>query len=374
MNILQSIQDQLSPELLSEIGKSVGESPQATKSALTQSLPALMGSAAAQASSPQGATSLFNLLRDHTPQAGWASSTAGLLGRVTGDSSGAGSSFVSTLLGSKFNMLRDLIASRAGVRSESASSLLGTGGNLLMSSLGKQVAAQGLGAAGFGELLRSQIPHLQGLLPADLAGKLGLGNLLNRAAAPAGAAAAASAAQVGYEPRHVRADVASTSRVLSRALVPLVLALAAILLKVYRYHRSSNTGGTADSSLTTRGEGAGNSTEAQPSQISLANLTDRLKAAIAGHDGTPVDLQGVAFDSSGTLSPAASGEVSLVGRLINNYPSLKATIAVYGKTSEEATTRANAFQEALVKTGVAPERITVKPEVGEAMPKISFQQ
>src|SRR6516162_9898965 len=114
MNILQTIQDLLSPQLLAKLGNSVGESPQAAKSALAQSLPALMGSAAAQASSPQGATGLFNLLRDKTPQGGWATSAESLLGQVTGDSSGTGSSFVNTLLGSKVNMLRDFIASRAG--------------------------------------------------------------------------------------------------------------------------------------------------------------------------------------------------------------------------------------------------------------------
>lgn len=242
-----------------------------------------------------------------------------------------------------------------------------------MSSLGKQVATQGLGAAGFGELLRSQIPHLQGLLSPDLAGMLGLGNLLSHRAAASAGAATATAEQVGRE-TVVPPFRPSSTRILGRALVPLALALAAILLIVHRYHRSSSVGGTSDSASTFRGEGAVNSTEAQLSKFNLADLTDRLKTAIAGHDGNPVDLQGVAFDGSGTLSPAASDSVSLVGKMINANPSLRVTIAVYGKTAEEATTRANALQEALVKTGVASDRLTIQPEVGDGMPKISFHQ
>jgi hypothetical protein len=68
MNILNIIREQLSPEILGQISKSVGESPEGTQSALQQALPALLGSAAAQASSPGGATGLLEMLKQKAPQ------------------------------------------------------------------------------------------------------------------------------------------------------------------------------------------------------------------------------------------------------------------------------------------------------------------
>src|SRR5262245_53498298 len=155
MNILNIIKDQLSPEILGQLSKSVGESPEGTKNALQQAFPALLGSAAAQAASPGGASGLLEMLKQKTPQGGWSDTLSGLLGSVGGGGagSGLGSSFVSSLLGPKMNAVRDFIAGRSGIRGESATSLMGIGGQLLMGILGKQVMARGLGASGLGQLL-----------------------------------------------------------------------------------------------------------------------------------------------------------------------------------------------------------------------------
>src|SRR5215475_8119324 len=176
MNILNVIKDQLSPEILGQISKTVGENPEGTKSALQTALPALLGSTAAQASSPGGASGLLEMLKQKTPQGGWSESLSGLLGGAGAGS--AGSSFVSSLLGPKMNAARDFIAGQSGVRSESATSLMSMGGQILMGILGKQVMARGLGASGLGQLLSSQVPHLQGLVPPQLANTLGIGNFL----------------------------------------------------------------------------------------------------------------------------------------------------------------------------------------------------
>src|SRR5215475_5704919 len=176
MNILNVIKDQLSPEILGQISKTVGENPEGTKSALQTALPALLGSTAAQASSPGGASGLLDMLKQKAPQGGWSESLSGLLGSAGGSS--AGSSFVSSLLGPKMNGVRDFIAGRSGVRPESATSLMGMGGQMLMGILGKQVMARGLGASGLGQLLSSQIPHLQGVIPPEMANTLGIGNFL----------------------------------------------------------------------------------------------------------------------------------------------------------------------------------------------------
>ena len=366
MNILSAIRDMISPELLGQISNSVGESPEATKSALEQSVPALLGSAVSEASSPQGATNLFKLLKDKAPQGGWGTSASSLLGSLMGGGGGIGSSIVSALLGSKAGMLQNFISRSSGIRPESASSLLGMGGHMLMGTLGKQVADQGLGASTFGQLLRSQIPHLQGSLSPELAGMLGLGNLLT------GAKTAAPATSPAYgQPAGARPELAGAGRGLKWAAVALAVLAGAILL-AHRYGSQTSVGGTSDENATTRGMGAGMPTNMQLPHMNTADFTERLKTAIANGDGTPMDLPTVNFDNMGDLSPTAKNTLSLLGNAVTGNPSVKLNITTYGKTLEEAASRANSIKSVLVSAGVSGDRVNTQTEVGEGIPKVSF--
>jgi hypothetical protein len=359
MNILNIIREQLSPEILGQISKTVGENPEGTKSALQQALPALLGSAAAQASSPSGATGLLEMLKQKAPQGGWSESLSGLLGSF--GSGSAGSSFVSSLLGPKMNAVRDFIAGQSGVRSESAASLMSIGGQILMGILGKQVMARGLGASGLGQLLSSQVPHLQGLVPPEMANMLGIGNFLgmgNQAVSDA----ASKAAPVM---EHTRASGASALR----WAIPLAVLLGAIVL-IYQHNQRGNVGGTGDETSSTVNTGA--STNFSSLGANVQSFGDRMKAAIASGDGTPVPLQGVDFDSSGNLSPEAQTKLSQFGTLAKENPTLRVTIITYGNGVEEATSKANAIKTSLVRAGLGAERITTQPEVGQGLPKISF--
>ena len=303
MNILNIIREQLSPEMLGQISKTVGEDPEGTKTALQQALPALLGSAAAQASSPGGATGLLEMLKQKTPQGGWSESLSGLLGSAGGS---AGSSFVGSLLGPKMNLVRDFIAGHSGIRPESATSLMSMGGQILMGILGKQVMARGLGASGLGQLLSSQIPHLQGLIPPELANTLGIGNYLGMGKQ----AVSDAASQAAPVMEHARTTGASALR----WAIPLAVALGAIIL-IYQHNRRGNVGGTADEVSSTVGTAA---TNVSAVGVNAAQgFTDRMKAAIAMGDGTPVALQGVDFDSSGNLSAEAQTRLSQLGKLIN---------------------------------------------------------
>jgi hypothetical protein len=358
MNILNIIREQLSPEILAQISKTVGENPEGTKTALQQALPALLGSAAAQASSPAGATGLLDMLKQKAPQGGWSESLSGLLGSPGAGT--AGSSFVSSLLGPKMNAVRDFIAGRSGVRPESATSLMGLGGQILMGILGKQVMARGLGASGLGQLLSSQIPHLQGLIPPDLANTLGIGNFLGMGKQ----AVSDAASQAAPVMEHARTSGASALR----WAIPLAVLLGAIIL-IYQHNRRGNVGGTADETSTAVNTGG---TNFSALGANAQDFTDRMKTAIAKADGAPVALQGLDFDNSGNPSAQAQTKLSQLGTLINENPSLRVTITAYGAGVEEATSKANAIKSALVKTGLGAERITTQPEEGQGLPKISF--
>jgi hypothetical protein len=358
MNILNMIREQISPETLGQISKSVGESPEGTKSALEQAVPALLGSAASEAASPKGATDLFNSITQQLPKLGSLGSIGSLLGGLGGAGGGgpgaAGASFVSSLLGPKMNMVSDLIASRAGIRGQSGSSLLGMAGTLLMSFLGKQMMTQKLDAGGFGQLLKSQIPHLQGLVSPELTKMLGIGNVLGATQATAQHAYAETAAAA-------RTGASSGAKALKWALIPLALLLAGIFL--YRQSRNTDVGGTREETWTATNTGVSGAP---------ASFADRFNDAMNRANGSPVDLQAVSFDSSGALSTEGKTRMAALSRMINDHPSLKVSVTAYGKTADEAATRANAIKSALTTAGVSADRVSTQTETGEGLPKISF--
>jgi hypothetical protein len=360
MNILNIIREQISPETIGQISKSLGESPEGTKSALEHAVPALLGSAAAEASSPKGATDIFNSITQAMPKEGWPSSIGSLLGSFTGGagSGGPGASFVSSLLGPKMGMVQELIANRAGVRPQSSGSLLGMAGSMLMGILGKQIMTHGLSAGTFGQLLKSQIPHLQGLSP-DLTKILGIGNLMGgtqKVAAPA------------YEAVRNTTTTATASggKALKWALIPLALLIAGFL--VYRTTRNSGQGGTADETSTTAASASGASRSGNGAYV------DQFKAAVARADGSPVELPGVGFDGSGTLSRDAKAKVSAVGRMINAYPALRVAVTAYGKTEDDAARNTEALKSTLTTAGVPNDRVSAQPQIGDGAPRISFMK
>ena len=373
MNILSAIKDQLSPELVQQVSGRLGETPEATKSAMDSSLQALLGSAAAQASSPAGANSLFNLLKDKAPQGGWPTSAGSLLGSLTGDSQGLGSALVTTLMGSKLNAIRDFISNRSGIRSESASSLLTTVGTFLMGFLGRHVASQGLGASSFGQLLRSQSSHLQNVVSPDLAGMLGIGNLLGSAKTDGAPAAYASDAGATQHAEPVSAGAPSASRILRFAWIPLLL-LGGILFLAHHFRTTNSVGGTSDDTYSTRSGSTGTVISAATGYVrdGANNFADRLKSAISTPTSRPLDIPGLTFDPSGTIAAGSEATLSSVANVINDNPATKVKFTVYGQTAQQAANRASSLGAALVKAGLSEERFTIQSEVGEATPKISF--
>jgi hypothetical protein len=154
------------------------------------------------------------------------------------------------------------------------------------------------------------------------------------------------------------------------AVIPLALLLGLLYL-AYRHNRQENVGGTSDDTLSYRTTG----TVASPTfQLPGTNLAYQLKRVMEGTDATPIDLDGVSFDSSGTLSPGAKSSLSALRATINDHPSARVMLTVYGPTAEEAGSRANTLKSALVGAGISEDRISIRPEVGTGVPKLSLMK
>jgi hypothetical protein len=193
---------------------------------------------------------------------------------------------------------------------------------------------------------------------------LGLGNLLGTNQPTPQPATSYSAP--AYEPAaYATASApASGSKALKWALVPALLLLAGLFF--FRKSGNTDVGGTRDEPSSTSNTGA------SAPRVDTTGFTDRFKEAVTSANGAPIELQGVTLNSPGGLSSDAEKKLSALGKMINEYPSLKVSITAYGKTEAEAAGKADAIKTALATAGVSPERVSTQPATGEGWPKISF--
>lgn len=175
MDLLGLVKEQLTSTIVSKISSFLGESTENTNSALTSALPAILGGVMQKASTTQGASDLLNTIRTGGYDGSVLSNLGGLLDDVKSTSTLAslGSGLLGNLFGDKLGALSSVIANVSGIKTGSASSLLGLAAPILMNVLGKQVTSQGISTSGLASLLMSQKDAVKAGLPA------GIGSILN---------------------------------------------------------------------------------------------------------------------------------------------------------------------------------------------------
>lgn len=369
MNILSLIEDQLSPKMGS-ISNAIGETPQATKSALGTAVPGLLGSLLGKVnSSPNGATELFNLLKQGGPGA-WSENADNVAQGMSGGApSAAQQSLLGSLLGSKLGPVSDFISSHAGVSSGSAMSLLGMAAPLLMGTLSKHVSSQGLGAAGLGQMLSSQIPHLRETLPPGLANTLGINNVL-------------SGTQKILQPAEGALRQATSERPRARGMSVLKWACVAALFAVLGWiiatnsNRGRGVGGTSDTNLNTETAGGGmGHVDLSSLNLPPGGVADNLAKAISSGDwNKTIDLQGFSTDSAGALTESAKAGVGEVSKVLSAVPSAKVRITGHGETEEAALKEANSIKSALIATGISEDRISTGGQTEAGSPTLNLEK
>ena len=207
VNILELLNSGIGKQLIGQAGSMLGESDSGIQSAVGSMMPALLGGMMSKAATPQGAGDLFKMVQGLNIDTGSLGNIAGMLAGAAGGGGGAsalqsmGTSLLTGLLGGdKTNNLASALASVAGIKPSSASSLLSLGAPLVMGVVKKMVGDGGLDASGLASALLGQKSALPGVnLDPRITGALGFNSMssmlgaLPNAAAATGAAAAAGA-------------------------------------------------------------------------------------------------------------------------------------------------------------------------------------
>jgi cell division septum initiation protein DivIVA len=200
INLVSLASQFLTPDMIAKIASMLGVDRTLVGKAVTAAVPALLGSFAGLAGSPQGAKSLFDAVSQQ-PSGLLASLGSALGGSDQTKFAEAGSSTLSSLLGhASTSALAGAVEKFSGLGGGAGSSLVGLLTPVVLGALGQQKASGNLDASGLAGLLASQKSNISAALPGDLGKMLagtGLLDSLGSGAAAAGqqAQAAASAAQ-----------------------------------------------------------------------------------------------------------------------------------------------------------------------------------
>ena len=194
VNLIDLASTYLTPDVVSKLAGVIGENPTGTQKAIESAVPALLGGAISQASTPSGLSSLMGLLAPGKLDPSILANLSGLLGGGSSTSNllSSGEGIVKSLFGDKAGLVASLLGNQAGIKTSSVTSLLGMAAPIVMSLLGKQVTSGNLSASGLASLLMSQKDQISQLLPAGLGNALGLASLPSVSSAPPAVTAQAS--------------------------------------------------------------------------------------------------------------------------------------------------------------------------------------
>jgi OOP family OmpA-OmpF porin len=229
IDLVDLVKGYLTPDVIQKAAAHVGESSVATQKTLAGIVPTLVGALANTASTDDGAQQLVRMLDAGKYDGSVLNSVTSLFGggMVTQNALSAGKGILDSLFGAKIGGVGELIARYAGVRTDSASSLLALAAPLVLHVLGRQRASIGSGASSLASLLGEQRSFLVGLVPAGLGSLLGWSGLTS-GVSELGSSAAGAASRVTREATQALPRVGRPSWV-----VPLII-LGALVLGAHR--------------------------------------------------------------------------------------------------------------------------------------------
>jgi hypothetical protein len=169
-DILDALKQQLGPDTIQQISRTLGTGPQTTSSAVSMALPALLGGLSRNASSPQGAQALNTALDAHDGSI--LDNLGSLLGG--GAASGIGGAILGHIFGSKRGTVEQGVGSASGLSAQQVSQLLMMLAPIVMGVLGRAKQQSGIDASRLPDVLQQTSQQAQKDSPSlgGLAGML----------------------------------------------------------------------------------------------------------------------------------------------------------------------------------------------------------
>ena len=184
INLIELAQEYFSDTVIEKISSSLGFDKDTAGNAIGKIFPSLMGLFGEKAQTPDGATQLFDTIKEADTD------MLDNLGEAfSGDNTDIidkGKGMLSSLLGGKLDSLTDIIGKIPGLSGDKAGGLMGLLAPVLTGMLGKQVKTGGLNASGLTSLLDDQKGHIAEYLGGDFTNKLGLGSFFSGVGAVSG--------------------------------------------------------------------------------------------------------------------------------------------------------------------------------------------
>ena len=176
MDLLDFVTKGLGSDFASKISAVIGESANNTQGALDSALPLLLAGMTRRAATPEGAADVLGLVNRHgTDPAQLANLPTLFSGGNLSALTATGANVITSLFGTGTGSLWNALAGLAGVRPQSATTLVSATTPLALGLLRGVVSREGLGASGLASLLFAQRDTLARRLPDSLARSVGWG-------------------------------------------------------------------------------------------------------------------------------------------------------------------------------------------------------
>ncbi len=173
-SILDAVRQQLGPETIQQMSRTVGADPAATSNAVSLALPTLLGGLSRNAAQPQGAAALDNALNAHDGSI--LDNLGGLLG---GGGGGVGGAILGHIFGGRRETVEQGVGRASGLDTAQVAQLMAMLAPIVMGVLGRMKQTKGLDANRLPDVLHEsreqgekEVPGLGGLLDANNDGSI----------------------------------------------------------------------------------------------------------------------------------------------------------------------------------------------------------
>jgi outer membrane protein OmpA-like peptidoglycan-associated protein len=166
-SLLDSLEEQTSPDLIRGLASSIGESSDAVQKAQLGGSAAVLATLASKAQEPGFLNQMMNLISSVSIPSAMGATAGGGPSTVSGPGQ-AGSMFLNMLFGHSLSSIQNKIAEFSGMRVSSAGNILSMAAPMVMGTLASKVESEGLSARELGNLITAEIPSLRSFLPAGL--------------------------------------------------------------------------------------------------------------------------------------------------------------------------------------------------------------